>query len=73
MRRLREALRDMGEHKSVAERKRLSDELDNVRGEVSELKARLSKLEAGKVKPTSSSKAKKTSPAKSAVKRKGRA
>jgi len=73
VRRLREALRDMGEHKSVAERKRLSDELDNVRGEVSELKARLSKLEAGKVKPTSSSKAKKTSPAKSAVKRKGRA
>ncbi|MEP7049888.1 MAG: M1 family aminopeptidase [Pseudomonadota bacterium] len=47
VRRLREALRDMGEHKTAAERKRLNDELENVRGELSELKGRLSKLEAG--------------------------
>ncbi|MES1177740.1 MAG: M1 family aminopeptidase [Myxococcales bacterium] len=58
VRRLREALRDMGEHKLVAERKRLNDELDNVRNEVQELKARLSKLEMGKVKPAAASKAK---------------
>jgi aminopeptidase N len=45
VRRLREALRDMGEHKTAAERKRLNDELENVRSELSELKARLSKLE----------------------------
>jgi hypothetical protein len=48
----------MGEHKLVAERKRLNDELDNVRNEVQELKARLSKLEMGKVKPAAASKAK---------------
>jgi aminopeptidase N len=53
VRRLREALRDMGEHKSVAERKRLNDELDTVRNELSELKARLSKLEVGKDKAVS--------------------
>ncbi len=56
VRRLREALRDMGEHKSVAERKRLNDELDNVRSELGELKARLSKIEAGKSKPISAPK-----------------
>jgi len=53
VRRLREALRDMGEHKAVAERKRLTEELDSVRGELSELKARLSKLEVGKPKAAS--------------------
>jgi aminopeptidase N len=58
VRRLREALRDMGEHKSVAERKRLNDELDGVRSELAELKARLSKVEAGKAKPTSALKSK---------------
>ena len=57
VRRLREALRDMGEHKTVAERKRLNDELDTVRNELSELKARLSKLEAGKAKAISLPKA----------------
>ena len=55
VRRLREALRDMGEQKATAERKRLTDELENVRGEVSELKARLSKLEVGKSKPSAAS------------------
>jgi aminopeptidase N len=60
LRRLREALRDMGEHKTVAERKRLNDELDSVRGELSELKARLAKVEAGKAKPVSASKSKKS-------------
>ncbi len=69
VRRLREALRDMGEHKLVAERKRLNDELETVRTEVSELKARLSKLEVGKAKPVSASKAHKPSPAKAAPKR----
>ena len=60
LRRLREALRDMGEHKMVAERKRLNDELDNVRGELSELKARLAKVEAGKAKAVSASKSQKS-------------
>ena len=75
VRRLREALRDMGEHKSVAERKRLNDELDGVRNELAELKARLSKVEAGKPKAPATPKAKKGTPAKSAskAKRKGRA
>ena len=58
VRRLREALRDMGDHKTSAERKRLNDELENVRGELSELKARLSKVEAGKSKPAPAAKAK---------------
>jgi aminopeptidase N len=57
VRRLREALRDMGEHKTAAERKRLGDELENVRGELSELKARLSKLEIGTGKATPAAKA----------------
>ncbi len=43
-RRLREALRDLGE--AAAERKRVNDELESVRHELSELKARLAKLEA---------------------------
>ncbi|MET0792445.1 MAG: HEAT repeat domain-containing protein, partial [Polyangiaceae bacterium] len=60
VRRLREALRDMGEHKAVAERKRLNDELDNVRNEVQELKARLSKLEVGKTKAVPAAKGKPT-------------
>ena len=62
VRRLREALRDMGEHKAVAERKRLNEELDGVRGELSELKARLSKLEAGKAKAPSPAKTSKSAP-----------
>ncbi|HEX7451823.1 MAG TPA: aminopeptidase, partial [Polyangiaceae bacterium] len=70
VRRLREALRDMGDHKTTAERKRLSDELENVRGELSELKARLSKVEAGKGKPGPAAKAKKAA---HPTKRKGRA
>ena len=69
VRRLREALRDMGDHKTSAERKRLSDELENVRGELSELKARLSKVEAGKGKPAPAAKAKKAA---RPTKRKGR-
>jgi len=66
VRRLREALRDMGEHKTVAERKRLNDELDTVRNELSELKARLSKLEAGKEKAISLPKSKAATKAKRA-------
>jgi len=72
VRRLREALRDMGEHKAVAERKRLNDELDGVRGEVLELKARLSKVEASKAKPPAATTAKKA-PAKRAAKTKKKA
>jgi len=68
VRRLREALRDMGEHKAVTERKRLNDELESVRSELGELKARLSKLEAGKPKASPTLKAKKTAKAKSAAK-----
>jgi aminopeptidase N len=71
VRRLREALRDMGEHKAVAERKRLNDKLDTVRNEVQELKARLSKLEIVKSKPAAPAKAK-PAPAKKRP-RKGRA
>ena len=44
VRRTREALRALGGNAST-EQKRLSDELDTVRGELSELKVRLSKLE----------------------------
>ncbi|HEV8547846.1 MAG TPA: M1 family aminopeptidase [Polyangiaceae bacterium] len=44
-RRLREALRDLGEA-GAHERKRLGDELETVRGELAELKQRLAKLEA---------------------------
>jgi aminopeptidase N len=72
LRRLREALRDMGEHKAATERKRLNDELESVRSDLSELKARLSKLEASKAKATSPAKAKKT-PAKRAAKTKKKA
>lgn len=43
-RRIREALRDLGSRGS-SEQKRLADELEKVRGEMSELKVRLSKLE----------------------------
>ncbi|MEI9949700.1 MAG: M1 family aminopeptidase [Pseudomonadota bacterium] len=75
VRRLREALRDMGEHKTVAERKRLNEELDNVRTELAEMKARLSKVEAGKSKAISRPKSQKATPAKKArkAKKKGRA
>jgi len=68
VRRLREALRDMGEHKAVAERKRVNEELDNVRTELAELKARLSKIEAGKSKAPLASKSKKPAAAKHASK-----
>jgi aminopeptidase N len=44
-RRLREALRDSQES-SVAERKRLDDEIETLRGELGDLKGRLAKLEA---------------------------
>ncbi len=47
VRRIREALRELGT-KSSTEHKRLSDELETVRGELSELKVRLSKLEGPK-------------------------
>jgi len=42
-RRLREALRDLGD--TTAERKRVADDLENVRNELAELKARLAKIE----------------------------
>ncbi|HWA75857.1 MAG TPA: M1 family aminopeptidase [Polyangiaceae bacterium] len=45
-RRLREALRDLGE--GASERKRVADELESLRGELLELKARLAKIEAKK-------------------------
>jgi aminopeptidase N len=73
LRRLREALRDMGEGNTVAERKRVNDELETVRTELSELKARVSKIEAGKSKalPAKNQKSRPTTrPAKRA--RKGR-
>jgi aminopeptidase N len=70
VRRLREALRDMGEHKTVAERKRLNDELDNLRSDLAELKARLAKVEAGKSKATSTPKSKKSVRGSSSVKAK---
>jgi aminopeptidase N len=44
VRRLREALRDIGETGS-SERKRLGDDLENLRGELGELKTRLAKME----------------------------
>ena len=59
VRRLREALRDMGDNKTVAERKRLNDELETVRGDLAELKARLSKLEHAKPENGPGKKAKK--------------
>jgi aminopeptidase N len=46
-RRLREALRDMGDS-PTSEKKRLNDELESVRDELTELKNRLAKLEARK-------------------------
>jgi aminopeptidase N len=49
-RRIREALRDLG-GAGAAERKRLSDELEQLRGELTELKARLSKVEQTRHKP----------------------
>ncbi len=48
-RRIREALRDMGDAPAT-ERKRLSDELENVKNELGELKVRLAKLEGPKKK-----------------------
>jgi aminopeptidase N len=58
-RRLREALRDIGEA-GATDRKRLADDLDNVRGELAELKTRFAKLE-GKHASTSDGSAKKPS------------
>jgi aminopeptidase N len=49
-RRLREALRDMGDA-PAQERKRLNDELESVRDELTELRTRLAKLEGKKAKP----------------------
>ena len=69
VRRLREALRDMGDHKTVAERKRLHDELETVNRELSELKARLSKVEAAKGMKSPVAKGKKSAPAKAPAKR----
>ncbi len=75
VRRLREALRDMGDGHGTAERKRLNDELENVRTELSELKARLSKVEAGKTKnaPVLREKKPKSAPRAAKRPRKGRA
>jgi len=63
VRRLREALRDMTDGNASADRKRLSDDLETVRNEVSELKARLSKLEATKSKSNAPEKPKEAAPA----------
>jgi len=60
VRRLREALRDLSDSSSTAEKKRVNDELENVRSELAELKARLSKVEGGKSKPSLPAKPKKT-------------
>jgi aminopeptidase N len=49
LRRLREALRDLGDS-ATSERKRWNDELETVRSELVELKARLAKLESRKTK-----------------------
>jgi aminopeptidase N len=68
VRRLREALRDMGDGNTVADRKRVNDELETVRTELAELKARLSKIEVGKGKATPA-KDKKPRPAPRPVKR----
>jgi prefoldin subunit 5 len=53
----------MGENNAVAEKKRLNDELESVRTELSELKARLSKVEAAKGKAVAPIKDKKARPA----------
>jgi aminopeptidase N len=50
-RRLREALRDASETRAV-ERKRLDDEIETLRGELGELKGRLSNLEAKRPRET---------------------
>jgi aminopeptidase N len=47
-RRIREALRDMSETAGSGERQRMNDELESVRSELLELKARLAKLEGTK-------------------------
>ena len=78
VRRLREALRDLSDGNSAAEKKRVNDELENVRSELAELKARLSKVEAGKAKPSAPDKGNKAAKAKpktraTARARKGRA
>ena len=51
-RRIREVLRDMGDA-PAKERKRLGDELENVKNELAELKVRLAKLEGPKGKSAS--------------------
>ena len=53
-RQLRETLRELGDGGSQ-ERRRLHDELEQVRGELGELKARLAKLEGSRSKPRSRS------------------
>ncbi len=64
-RRLREALRDLGESGST-ERKRLGDELESLRGELAELKTRFAKIEGkhgGEHKPAAKKPAPHSKPA----------
>jgi aminopeptidase N len=72
-RRLREALRDIGEAGST-ERKRLGDDLETVRGELRELKLRLAKLEVKRAPPDgkSAGKASRARPARARRRRRGR-
>jgi aminopeptidase N len=67
-RRLREALRDIGDSGSI-ERKRLGDDVETLRGELRELKTRLARLELKRPDAKSPSK---TRPARSRSRRKGR-
>jgi aminopeptidase N len=69
-RRLREALRDIGEAGS-AERKRLGDDVETLRGELRELKTRLAKLEVKRATPDAKP-APKTRPGRSRRPKRGR-
>jgi aminopeptidase N len=53
-RRIREALRDMGES-GARERKRVNDELETLKGELGELKTRLARIEGASKKPNGAS------------------
>jgi aminopeptidase N len=55
MRRLREALRDIGEA-SVQDRRRIGDDLETLRGELTELKQRLAKVEGKRPEPSAKKK-----------------
>ncbi|HEX5100051.1 MAG TPA: HEAT repeat domain-containing protein, partial [Polyangiaceae bacterium] len=57
MRRLREALRDMGDA-SPQDRRRLGDDVETLRGELAELKQRLAKVEARRPEASPKRKAK---------------